>query len=311
MSLWILLVVVAQFLYAIVSLVDKYIVTSERALPKPLVYAFYVSILSAGSIFIYFFSWIPIPHDDISVPSFALLETPTLLVAALSLLAGYSFFYALVSLFSALRHADASDVVPVVGAVSALATFILSYIFLGANLGHMFFSGLLLLVCGTLLMSHFRFTWKTAFSSMHAGILFAIHYVAIKALFIETSFDNGFFWSRMAIVLVALSILLVPRYYEKITHQTKATGKRGGMLVVGNKIIAGLASILVLKAVELGDVSVVQALGGMQYVFLLLLGLVLGAKLDRECGEKCGERDWLKKSFATSIIVLGFFVLFL
>lgn len=311
MSFWLALVVIAQFLMAIVALIDKYIVTAENAIPKPLVYAFYVCALSALSIFIFFFSWIPVPFFDITIPSFANIEFPTLLIALLALVAGYSLFQALVSLFSALRESDASDVVPVVGAVSALGTFLLSYLFLGTTLSPYFFLGFISLIVGTLLMSHFRFTWHVGFLSLHAGMFFAIHYMAVKVMFVETSFDNGFFWSRMGIVFIAFSVLLVPRAYAAIRHQTGKTGTRGGVLVLLNKVIAGLASILLLKAIDLGDVAVVQALGGLQYVFLLMISIFMGSSLTYLCGEKCGHHEILHRSFAISFIVLGFFLLFL
>ena len=311
MGIWIGLVLAGQFLNAVVALVDKYIVTAPSALPRPFVYAFYVSILSAGSVLVFFLSWIPVPYPDLAIPSFARVARPTLLVASLSLVAAYAFFYALVSLFSALKEADASDVAPVVGAMSALGAFALSVFFLEENFGALAVPVLLLLAFGTRFLSHFRFTWRVALACVHAGVLFALHYVAIKSLFQITTFDNGFFWSRMAIALVALSMLLIPRYFEKITAQTKQTGARSGMLVVGNKVVAGVASLLILKAVDFGNVAVVQGLAGMQYVFLLVLGIALGPYLRRECGERCGERDMLRKSFAVSVIVLGFFFLFL
>jgi len=50
MPVWILLAAGAQFLNAIVALVDKYIVTDERIVPQPFVYAFYTCALSGAAI---------------------------------------------------------------------------------------------------------------------------------------------------------------------------------------------------------------------------------------------------------------------
>ncbi len=49
---------------------------------------------------------------------------------------------------------------------------------------------------------------------------------------------------------------------------TKRTTKSGSAWVIGKTILAGIAGLLVLKAIELGDVSLVQALGGLQFAFL-------------------------------------------
>lgn len=312
MSLWLVLVIVGQFLNALVALVDKYIVTSKSVVVRPFTYAFWVCVMSFGAVGIYFLSWIPVPINDLAIPSFSDIERPTLLVAALAITAGYSFFTALLSLFTALKQADASDAIPVIGGLNALFTLLLSYAFLETGvLAPTFFAGFALLVIGTILISRFRFTWKTMLASAHAGLMYGIHYVAIKALFEATNFDSAFFWSRLAIALVALSMLLIPDYYEKIMTRTKAARTRDVALVVGNKLLAGLASILLLKAIELGDVSLVQALGGIQWLFLLGISIVFGPWLAHDFGENVTMRDRIHKLISIPLIVVGFFLLLL
>lgn len=310
MSLWIVLVVAAQFLNALVALVDKYIVTSSSVVLRPLAYAFWVSVLSAGSIIVFFFGWVSVPIDGLEIPTFANVHAPSLLVAALCVTAGYSFFTALLSFFTALKQSDASDVVPVVGGLSAFFTLLLSFTFLVTTLSRTFFLGFAFLVLGTVLISRFRFTWRTMLSCVHAGIMFGVHYVAIKALFNATNFDTAFFWSRLAIVAVALSMLLIPEYYEKIMLRTREARARDGLIVFGNKLLAGVASILVLKAIEHGDVSLVQALGGLQYLFLLIVSVLFGPFIAKDFGENVSMRDVLHKSIAIPLIAVGFFLLF-
>lgn len=312
MTLWIWLAVGAQFIEAAVKLIDKYIVSSDKALPRPFVYAFYTCLFTGGWIAVFLFGAIPNGFiQGLPIPSLADVETPTLSLFSLSLVAGYTLFVALVSLFKALRHGDASDVVPVVGAVSATSSFLLSFLFLGTRLTPNFAIGVFLLALGTFLVSHLRFNWQTAITSIHSGIFFGIHFVALKGIFNETTFDNGFFWSRIGLLTVALSLLLVPRYVQKITEQTKATSKRGGMLVLGAKMLAAFSTLLILKATELGDVSVVQALGGLQFIFILLFGIFLGRKTPIACGENITcNTDIYHKAIFVAIITLGFFVLF-
>ncbi|MCA9363984.1 EamA family transporter [Candidatus Kaiserbacteria bacterium] len=308
---WILLAAAAQLILAVVALVDKFIVSDERALPKPFVYAFYTCLISGAWILVYVVGLIPLPWHFSSIPSFSNVEKPTLEIVALAFLAAYTFFLALVSMFNALKQADASDVVPVVGAVSALASFGLGYFFLGTQLSHNFIWGIVLLSLGTFLVSRLRFPLKVAALSIHAGLFFALHYVSIKGLFLMTTFDNGFFWSRVAFMLFALSLLLVPIYYEKIVVHTKAAGKSAGPLILLNKIIAGVATILVLKATDLGDVAVVQALGGLQFVFILILGLLFSHWFPQSLkSEGHGKAIILQRVLFVSIIALGFLVLF-
>lgn len=312
MFTWIGLAVVAQVIGAAVALVDKYIVTHDELMPKPFVYAFYTCLLSGVWIAVFFLGLLPLPFiASLGVPSLTNIALPDLTTAALSMLAAYTFFIALVSLYTALREGDASDVIPVVGAVSAITSFALGYSFLGTRLTHNFMIGIALLALGTFLVSHLRFRWHTALVSIHAGIFFAAHYVALKGLFDLTDFDNGFFWSRIAFFVVALSTLMVPGHLLRIHGQTKVTTRRGSLLVVGNKLLAGVGSILILKATSLGSVAVVQALGGLQFIFILLFTFFWGHKTPVECGEDitCGE-DIYHKVIFISIIALGFVVLF-
>lgn len=313
MSLWITLVVVAQIILACVALVDKYIVSSNTVVLRPFTYTFWISILSSGTVLVFMFSWIPIPIDGIAIPSFANIEKLTIVTFALSLAAGYTFFTALLSMFTALKSSDASDVVPVVGAINALFTFILGYYFFNTLLPHNFLIGMLFLVSGTVLTSSLRFDRQTMFSVFHAGIMFSFHYLVLKELFILTNFDSGFFWSRMGIVAIALSMLLIPYYYKKVMARSHRAKKRDSVLLIGNKLLGGIASILMLMAVDAVDINLIslpQALGGLQYLFLLGFSACCGRYISKDWGENVTTRDIVQKAISIPLIVLGFFLLF-
>ncbi|MCF7815826.1 MAG: hypothetical protein K9M10_03625 [Candidatus Pacebacteria bacterium] len=308
---WILLAVGAQFLNAIVALIDKRIVSDEKILPKPFVYAFYTCLVSGLWVAAYLISLLPFSFAGIPVPSFSNVIKPTLEVVSLSILAAYTFFTALVSLFTALRSADASDVVPVVGATSAIATFGLGYFFLNTAITQSFMLGITLLAGGTFLVSKYHFSFKTSMVAIHAGVFFAIHYVAIKGLFLVTTFDNGFFWSRIAFVFYAISLLMVPAFWEKIIEQTKSTTKQAGLLIFSNKVLAGVSTILILKATDFGDVAVVQALGGLQFVFILFIGIFFNTRSkENKIGEEYHHDTILQKVLFVAVISLGFLALF-
>ena len=109
---WILLATAGQFLNAIVAFLDKYIVSDENALPKPFVYAFYSCMLTGGWMLIYLLGFIP-GLREIGVPHLSHIEWPTIQVVGMAFLSAYTFFMALVSMYSALRSAEAVNVMPV------------------------------------------------------------------------------------------------------------------------------------------------------------------------------------------------------
>jgi drug/metabolite transporter (DMT)-like permease len=165
---------------------------------------------------------------------------------------------------------------------------------------------------GTFFLSHIRFQKSIILYVVHSGLFFALHYVAMKGLFTETNFDDGFFWSRICFVLFALSLLLVPTYFAKITEQTKSTSKKTGMVVLIAKVLAGIAAFMLLKATDWGDVTVVQALDGLKFVFIILIGFFFGKFIPHTAGEN--EFDFktiLRKTFYIAIISVGFVLLFI
>lgn len=310
MSNWLLLAVGGQFLNAVVAILDKYIVTDDKVLPRPFVYAFYSCLLTGFWVLIYALAFIP-GLADLGAPSLTNVQVPSIQVVGMSFLAAYTFFMALVSMYDALKHGDTSDVMPVIGAISAIFTFGMSYLFLDTPLSPHFVWGVSLLVVGTLLVSSFRFNRDMALHTFHSGLFFALHYISMKGLFQETSFDDGFFWSRIGFVLFALSLLLVPVYYDKIKNQTKQTSTRGGLLVLAAKVLAGVAAFMLLKATDLGDVTVVQALDGLKFVFIILIGLIVGRFIPHAAGENEFDASTvMRKVLYVCLITMGVLLLF-
>ena len=307
---WIYLAAGAQFINAVVAILDKYIVTDERALPRPFVYAFYSCLVTGFWVVVYLVGFVP-GLESLGAPQFSNVQAPSIQVVGMSFLAAYTFFMALVSMYDSLKSDNPANVMPVIGAVSAVATFGMSYLFLKSEITHDFVWGISLLAIGTFLVSQTHFRFKTILSVFHSGIFFALHFIAMKGLFLETSFDDGFFWSRISFVLFALSLLLVPAYYEKITAQTKTTSAKAGMLVLATKILAGVAAFMLLKATDWGDVAVVQATDGLKFVFILGLTLLFGSHLPDTCVEcETRPREIVRKILYVTIIVIGFFLLF-
>lgn len=308
---WIILATVAQFINAVVAVGDKYLVTDEKRMPRPFVYAYYTCLATAFWLLIYPIGLIPF-FRDIGAPSLMNVQLPTLEVVALSFFSAYTFFMAIVSLYGSLKRAETSDVMPVVGAVSAIVSFGLSYLFLDASYSANFIWGVVLLATGTFAVSSLRFPANVALASIHSGLFFALHYIAMKGIFITTNFDDGFFWSRIALVLFAMSWLLVPNYLDLIREQRKKTSRNTGLMVFGNKLLAGVAAFMLLKATDWGDVAIVQALDGIKFVFILFITVLLANWLPRAVREN--HHNWktvIQKLIYVIIIGIGYAVLFI
>lgn len=318
MPTWILVILIAQFLFAVTAVIDKFIVTSKKV-SKPFVYAFYVTILSAVPILLFVLSPFKLKIGSYTLPLIENVARPDFGLLAMALVSAFAGFHALVSMYSALKEADASDVIPVIGSVSAVGTFLLIYLVLDDILKSHFLTGFILLVAGTAFISHFRFNRRVTLLTLHSGLMFSIKATMIKAMFVYSEnvamvavpFDHAFFWSRIAIFLVIISVILVPRYSEKINFNIKSTGKSGGLWVIGNSILGGIAAFMVLKAIQIGNVTLIEALGGLRFLFLTIFSILFGRVTAIDLGENNKTRDLWQKSISAVLIVAGFFFLFL
>jgi drug/metabolite transporter (DMT)-like permease len=309
MPVWILIVIIAQFLNAVVAVVDKHIVTDEKV-SQPISYAFYVGILSTLSLAIFFLSFVSLDFGSFSLPHIQQVLLPSLKLTLLSLLAGYTFIAALFFLYTAFKKSDASDVVPVVGSTNAIVTFIISFIFIGEVLTDNFVLGFTFLIMSMIILSHFRFTGKILACSIISGIFSAIYFVSMKIMFNDFAFDQAFFWSRMGILAATLTILLIPLYRRGIFSGFKKGKAKNILWVIGNSILGGIAGIALLKATELGSVTVVQVMSGLQFTFLVIFSILFGRVTPTTFGENNNINDIIQKVVSVSFIVIGFYLLF-
>ncbi len=308
--MWIFLATGAELVNAVVAIFDKYIVSDQKTALRPFVYAYYTCLFTSLWVVVYAFAYIP-GLTDLGFPSFYEVHTPSLTVIALAFLAAYTFFIALVSMYDALRRSDASNTMPVIGSISALSSFGLSYLFLGTHLPDHFVTGIVLLAAGTALVAQTLPKITVLVQVFHSGLFFALHYITMKGLFSETNFADGFFWSRVCFALFALSLLLVPAYFEKVRTESARVSRHTGFVVLLAKLLAGVASFMLLKATDLGEVSVVQALDGLRYVFILLIGVVFATWLPPSVIDRdCRPHVTFRRALYVIILLIGFLVLF-
>lgn len=310
MTTWLLLAVGGQLINSVVALIDKFVVTSKKV-PQPILYVFYTGVLVIFSLLIYaldliFGKWVS------GMPSLFNVTWPNAIVAFHSVLAGGFMLVGLYFLYKALVKADASDVFPVVGSISAFFVLLLSFIYFDQVLHPTFFFGFIFLVIGTLFVSHFRFSKQTFYLTAAAAVLLAFSSVSLKKLFLETSFDNGFFWYSAAMVILSLFMLFSKKIRSSLFHHRKSNDvKSTDKLIFLGKILAGIAGLMITVSINLGNVAVVQSLAGLQYLFLFLFALILGKRTHVDLGENVTKKDILQKTIAMTLILIGFVLLFI
>lgn len=310
MSSWILLAIIGQFINSIVAVIDKFLVTSKKV-PNPSLYVFYTGILVVFSLMLYCFDlflgyWIA------DLPSFGNVTWLSSQMAINSMLPAGFMLFGLYFLFKALVKADASDIFPVVGSISSFFVLMLSYLYFNQILHTSFFFGFIFLAVGTLFVSHFRFDRSTFYSVIAASILLSFQSVLLKKLFNDSGFDNGFFWYSAFIFIFALFMLFSKNIRKSFIHHRKSANiKSTDKIIVVGKILAGIGGMLTTIAINLGNVTIVQALTGLQYLFLFLFAVILGKRTHSDWGENVTKKDIVQKTISITLILIGFVLLFI
>lgn len=233
---WIVIAIFSYFLVALEIILDKFLLSSKRV-SHPAIYAFYSGVLSLTALLIFS----PFGFHLISFSS-----------ALLSFAAGMIFTYGILCLFFAINKSEASQAIPVVGAVIPLTTYFLSLIFLNERLHNFQLIGVAVLIAGGLLISFDlplkihphtknknkqdkdlgknseisrdifgvgvdkRKFFSGFYYSIGAGVLLAIAFTSFKHFFDQDNFLNVYIWTRIGLCIGAMTLLIVPSWRRVI-----------------------------------------------------------------------------------------------
>src|SRR4030042_5394426 len=242
--LWLTVTIVAYLIMAVVFLVDKYLLVSY--IPNPKVYAFLIGL--AG-----IFLVLLIPFIDFYVPSaFQLL---------LSFGSGASFVLALFFFFKGLQKFNVSQIVPAVGALTPIFTFLLIYL---SSFGRETLSfpeaiSFVILIIGSILITFEKekaVNLQSLKLSLIAAFLFSSYFVMAKYVYLEQPFLNGLIWTRLGGVLMSLAFLLLwPDIKKEIFKQKNSFHKKSLVILLAAQGAGGFAGLLQNWAVALAPLA--------------------------------------------------------
>jgi len=286
--IWLFIVILAHLFYALVFIIDKYILS--QPLPHPMVYAFYVGILG-----IFVLVLIPFGFHFLSAWEIILV-----------LLAGLADLVASILFYKALNLDEVSRIIPFSGSFLAIFILIISALTIGERLTTHQYLAFALLVSGSLLISLKRkILFEKPFSlALLSSFLSAIFWVITKYIFIKTSFINGLIWVRTGAALMCLPLLIPSETRKLIFKKTKDLKIKTVKFFISDRLLSILAGFLMYLAVFLGSVTLVNSLKGLQYVFVLILALLFFRKIP-DLREEFSEKIIIQKIIAIILIGLG------
>ncbi len=323
--MYLIAAVISYLMNAGVYVADKYLLSKQ--VHSSIVYTFYVGIWSIGNFVLLIFA----PF----VPSWNQF--------LFDVSAGLLFLLTLIFWYKALHQSEATRVVPVVGALTPVFSFILSYIFLNATLSIQELVAFIVLIAGGLLISikrtrmHFfgetveriktiysrvvgqvsaemQPTRRLIINSVISAFFFAAYYVLIKYIYSETGqpFIGAFVWSRLGSFIGVMIIFLIPAW-RRLISASKTTERRTPKQLaffLGVRLTAAAAFILLNWAVSLSDnVSLINALQGTQYAFLLMIVVLLATRFPKIIAEEVGRGVVMQKTIGVVLVGLGLYLL--
>lgn len=303
--LYVFLALIAHLMNATVFMVDKGILTAKSSISSPVRYAAISGLVAAGASLLLIVAYAP----------------PTSAIVMWSLLSGLFWVGALFLFFTALSKGDPSVVVPVSGSAVPVFTLIAATLFLGERLSGGNILGVVVLIMGGMLLS---LRWSSATkvpmlvigTAILSGALFASYFATVKYIYsFYSPFLAAFAYSRLGVGVVAFVLLIFVLYRSpaSLRKNKKQKSSRAVWIValafIVSKGLAMIALLLQNYAISLGSVTIVNALQGTQYFFLLVLAVAISKWWPRLYKEELVQLVLLQKVFG--IVCIGIGLIFL
>lgn len=289
----------AYLFNALSVLANKFLL--NKTIPDPLIYVFYISLVSFLAIFGLPFTHVP------TIEVFSIASVSTLLWTL-----GAYF------MFKALKVGQVSRVIPIIGTLIPLVLLIfasqtnaISTIQTWAVL--ILSLGMIFLTLDDLLKGNLN-KQEIMLEILSAGS-FALSYILLRQAYLKLDFFSVLVWSRLILLPFCIAILIIPALRKKIIASTSSMSSakggsiKSGLIFMGGQISGTASELLILFSISLANPALVNSLQGSQYVFLLLFALILGKKYPQIFEEKYTLLTLVPKFVGIALIVLGLYLL--
>ncbi len=285
----------AYFFNAISVLSSKFLL--NRSILDPLVYTFFISLISFLAILALPFTSIP------SLEVFNLASFSTLLWTA-----GAYF------MFKALKLGNVSRVIPIIGTLIPIILLIFASKTEAPSYAQTW--GVCLLIFGMILLTisdwRGQLKIKEVLFEVLSATTFAFSYIIIRYAYLKLDFFSVLVWSRVILLPLVIIMLFIPVLRKKIITSNGLKINflsKTGLIFLGGQTSGALSELLILFSISLANPALVNSLQGTQYVFLLFFALLLSKKYPGIFQEKYTYPVLFSKIAGLILIGIGLFLL--
>lgn len=267
--MWLYVAFIGYACLAVVAILDKYILSSEKV--KPLIFVFYSTVFLAPFTFAFPF----------------LSQTPSLFEWLIIFLSAAAFVLSLGTMYLSFERTEVSRSGPFIGALVPLFILILSQTFLSEVISQNQIFGIVLLSLGSFIISFEKkmsLRLQTGLGwAVVSAFIFASFHVSAKYIYSAIGFFSGFVYILGVVGFIGCCLIftktvkerlfnhanIFQRLYNRIFQKEKTT--RQAVAIVSDKVLGALGMLLIQYAVSIGSVSKVNALNGLQYGLLIII----------------------------------------
>ena len=331
--MWLTLALLSYFFLAVSSFIDKYLLGG--ALPSPKTYVFYTGFFSLAVLLI-----IPLgilaslgvlapiqSFFPLSIDFSKVFFIPSLSLIFLSLLTGFCIILSLYVYYKGAEIFEISRISPAVGGLTPVFVLLLTFLvstlplslssFEKGRLTIYHYLAFALLILGSISLSIQRKKIATLTSlkiSLASAFFLGLYFILMRIVYLFLPFWVGFIWIRIGMFLTAFSFIAFPEVREELFRKKKGffREKIALPLLVG-KTFGGVGSFLQNGAVFLVPLMylpLINALSGLQYIFLLMLATTLYFKFPKVLKEQVSGEALFQKILGVFIIAVGLALLF-
>lgn len=294
----------AYFFNTLAVLANKFLLS--QVIPDPLIYIFYISLISFLAVF-------ALPLTKIPTPD-------TFFLASLSTL-----FWTLGAylMFKALKLGQISRVIPIIGTLIPLILLVFASQTNAVTLNQAWAVWILILGMVFLTITDWRspvppgtrqdtFSKKELILEISSAAFFALSYILLRQAYLSSDFFSVLVWSRLILLPVCLILLLIPKIRSQIilSLTSRSLQKSANSLIfLGGQFSGVISELLILFSISLANPALVNSLQGTQYVFLLILAAVLAKKYPSIFAEKYTPKVILSKFIGIILIGVGLYLI--
>lgn len=286
---WVLLSILAAMVFAIVNIIDKYVLTKWVKKPVVLLIVYIIfGIIASVIIFL--------------IHGFYLLSNINIFLAFIS---GIIVTSGTLLYFKALKMDEVSRLIPIFH-LTPLFVLFLATIFLEEFFTPLKYFGIFLLLVGAFLISSknlkkFRIS-KASWIILIAALLYAINYVIIKYLLGFADFWTVFSYTKIGAIFVLIPILFFS--FKDFKYILKKKPKALYIMSLAETLTLG-GILLITIAISISYVTLVNTLSNLQPFFVFLFATMLSIFFPKFLKEKIGKSKLIVKFIAIIILFIG------